>query len=239
VIALADLELRERVSYSHRVSLALIIAYAFLELGNTPWLPYTTGHINIWLPHLAGSAPDLLHPYIEVGLDQDSLGIDSALYNFAYMVNPNMPCLPLLGKLIFELISGDPIEILDVNMHVKRYCLLYPERAPHVSSAVLSCFHDFRTGKINEDEGLKTAFLNRVIQRLHNLLRFCPERNLKKVFLNARPRTAPQSSPGANGKNSFHAGGQRDEFSSSPPQNPTSTHCLHDDGSAGNYDETQ
>jgi len=240
-----DLAVRRvfKALYSHRVSLALMIAYAFLELGNSSWLPYTTDHINVWLPILPGPAPDLLHPYIEVGLDNTCLVIDSDYYGFLDMVNSNMPCLPVLGKLIFELISGDPIlawELGNMKTRLHRYHSQHPERAPHVSSAVLSCTHDFKQGMISTDEKLRIAFIERVVQRLHKLLEQCPERDLKTVLRKAQ-RVVPQSSSGNNRKNNYiHAVGKLDnQTRSSQSGHFTSTICLHDDGSAFRYDEAQ
>jgi len=202
MVALADLialdgpqALREQAPYSHRVSLALLIAYAFLELGDSPWLPYTTDHINIWLPHLAGSTPDLLQPYIEVGLDTSNHILDDIHYSLLRIVNPGMPCLPLLGKLIFELISGDSVEgIQHLEKHMMRYGLQFPDRAVHVSPAVFSCINDseLRQGMISGNERLRTAFLERVIYRLNALLKVCPDQDLKTVLRMSQHRMPHQ-----------------------------------------------
>jgi hypothetical protein len=248
MVALADLialdgtqALHEQASYTHRVSLALLIAYAFLELGDSPWLPYTTDHINIWLPYLAGSTPDLLQPYIEVGLDTTNQILDDSRYRLLRLVNPSMPCLPLLGKLIFELISGNSVRgIEDIEQLMPRYFFHNPDRAVHVSGAVFSCISDldFRQGMIRDDERLRKAFIERVIDRLNALLKACPDKDLETVLRMSQHKTTQQPSLLANRVDSV----TRDDLQLEKQEldcaivEPKSGYCLHDNEFCEPYD---
>lgn len=250
-VALAELivmdgpqALHERATYTHRVALALLIAYAFLELGDSPWLPYKTDHISIWVPLLEESTPDLLHPYIEVGLDNSNHVIDNSDYCLLRLVNLNTPCLPVLGKLIFEVISGRPVEkIQDVENHMMHYKSQYPERASHVAGAVNSCMKDmlFKQGMISEDPALRKAFLECVIHRLHSLLRLCNE-DLETVLREAKSGAGPQSFPGVRTKSECSYTGHQQHDNRQPVShtgNLTSQHCLQSDGSTINFNADQ
>jgi hypothetical protein len=244
MVALADLiadqgpqGLREQASYTHRVSLALIVSYAFLELGDTPWLPYTTDHINIWLPH-AGSAPDLLQPYIEVGLDSSNHIVDDSYFDLLGFINGKMPCLPLLGKLIFELISGVPIDKIEhVGRQMKRYHSQYPERAPHLSMAVLSCIGDleFKQGVMRDNKRMRLAFLQRVINELHSLLQMAGQ-TLEAIIVKSR-----KSSNSLPGTDRIASVLRRDIWhekrnTGGNARASKAEHCLHDSGHHILYD---
>jgi hypothetical protein len=246
MVALADLiadqgpeGFREQAPYTHRVSLALIICYAFLELGDTPWLPYTTDHINIWLPRMTGSAPELLQPYIEVGLDSSDHVVEdneSALYR---LINGEMPCLPLLGKLIFELISGEPIErIQHMERHMTRYHYQFPERAPHLSAAVWSCIRhkDLKQGVIKDNKRLRLAFLQCVINELHSLLGNA-DQTLKSIMTSGKGIT-PHSLPATDRIASVLRRTTRhgNQGASGNAEVSQFKRCLHDNGHHTSYD---
>jgi hypothetical protein len=248
VIALADLiaangsqALLKQASYQHRVSLALLIAYAFLELGNSPWMPYTTDHITVWLPCIEGSRPDLLHPFLEVGLDNSDHILDEKSYRFLHLVNRYMPCLPMLGKLIFELISGHAVAgVLDVRKQMQDYDFENPDRAPHVSEAVLSCIEDldFRADTISGNEKLRTAFLERVISNLHILLQRCPDQDLRTILLRSQPHAFSQR-PHATMNDQTDSPEDAQQSSSAlivGREHLEFDYCLHDDGSSVAYD---
>lgn len=232
----------EQASYSHRVSLALLIAHAFLELGDSPWLPYTTDHINIWLPRLANSAPNLLQPYIEIGLDTSNQILDYSQYSLLRLVNPSMPCLPLLGKLIFELISGDAVEaIQDIEKRMMRYTFHFPDRASHVSGAVLSCIKDldFRQDMIRGNERLRMAFIERVIDRLNALLQVCPDKNLETILRKSQHIVPEQSFLVAERLDSVLWGDNLQRENQMPDfaiADPKSGYCLHDNEIREPYD---
>jgi hypothetical protein len=243
MVALADLVadggLREQSPYIHRVALALIVCYAFLELGDTPWLPYTTDHINIWLAHEAGSAPDLLHPYIEVGLDSSNHIIDDSQFVLLGLINGEMPCLPLLGKLIFELISGEPIEKIEhVGRHMTHYHSQYPERAPHLSMAVWSCMRDkdFKQGVLKDNKKLRLAFFQRVINELHSLLKNA-DQNLESIMTSGKGVTPHSLRVADKIASGLHRTTWREKQSAGGNAGGSkSKHCLHDNGYHISYD---
>lgn len=237
-------ELRKQVPYQHRVSLALLIAYAFLELGDSPWLPYTTNHIHVWLPLANNSSPDLLHPFLEVGLDSSHNVVSKSELTFLGLMNREMPCLPLLGKLIFELVSGDPISsLLDKDKHFEEYDSEYPDRAPYLLPAVKACIEDntFKHEPICGNEELREAFEVKVIHKLQALLEKCPLKSLEAVLTRPQRRALPRSAQST---------GDNHQVSPADVQHhcrkvrfvglkPTIQHCLHDDGSSTKYEPDQ
>jgi hypothetical protein len=163
---------------TERLTLALLIAHAFLELGNSPWFPYMTEKINVWLYQAVDDQPILLQPYMEVSLEDVDDSLESQSDDLAYlrMINRAMPCLPMLGKLILELIDGRPIaKLATLEQSMKTYRNQRPLEAPYVLGAVEVCISDpqFKEGSIYDSEILRKRFLEQVISRLHSLLAEC------------------------------------------------------------------
>lgn len=237
--------------YEQRVSLALLVAYAFLQLGHSPWFPYATDSINVWFRQADGQAPVLLQPYFEVCLEagNDELGGQSSGSSMFRMINPNMQSLPMLGKLILELISGTSIELSGMEKFMVRYRQQYPERAPYLWRVVKSCFYEpaFKGDVIHGNEILRTKFLEDIIYRLNKLLEQCKSTLEEEI---AKMPLYPASRSVSSRKRRLSSGADTRLAKRSPTAsfehwgrwNTTDSrrrYCLHDDGSRRNYDTDQ
>jgi hypothetical protein len=238
--------------YERRVSLALIVTYAFLQLGNSAWFPYALNNINIWFFQAKGAAPVLLQPYLEIDLDVDDDMLASQSSNgILRMINPDMPCLPVLGKLILELISGSSVALENIERFMVGYRHQNPERAPYVWGAVRSCFFDvaFKGETIHGNEALRIKFLEQVIYRLHKLLSQC-NKSLEGEILKAssppvmhptasrKRRHHSVTSPGIHKRPSLSPAGVS-KGTTAATDGPELTPCLHDDGSQRPFDQIQ
>jgi hypothetical protein len=237
--------------FKERLSLALLVTYAFLQLGDSPWFPYGTESINVWFYQAVGSEPTFLQPYIEVGLTnpEDRIDTQSDQLGFLRLINSNMPCLPLLGKLILELIVGHSIEhIGSIERLLASYQHQQPIEAPYILGAVESCISDtnFREETIHGNELQRERFLERVIFRLHGLLSKCGtsleveiEAAQKALSLqNAKKRRRHSSAGGASSKRPYTLAFGASE-AHTMASNTDSSHALHDNGSLDPCDEGQ
>lgn len=238
--------------FKERLSLALLIAYAFLGLGNSPWFPYITDSIKVWFWKTADDQPILLQPYIEVDLKVTEHNVESQSEGLGLlrMVNRNMPCLPLLGKLILEVVSGQSIgDLHNYEKILAKYKHQQPIEAPYVADAVNSCFSDreFTHNMIHGNESLRTRFLEQVVGRLQSLLSKC-ETSLEAEIDSARAHVEAQMSNRKRRRDStvVDASAKKSHLTMRPRQDTVDvdsdhepTHCCHDDGSLQAYDRNQ
>jgi hypothetical protein len=236
--------------YHRRVSLALIVTYAFLQLGNSPWFPCTLNDINIRFHKEDGAAPILLQPFLEIGLaiGDDLVEGQNKNHTILRMINPDMPCLPVLGKLILELISGCGVELDSVEKFMMDYRHQYPERAPYVWGAVRPCFFDntFKAESMHNNELLRVKFLEEVVYRLHKLLSQC-KKSLEGEISQMTPAPALNSKKRQRRSSANPRMAKRPSLSPSGPMVGTTTatsdlglvSCLHDDGSQHPFDQEQ
>jgi hypothetical protein len=232
--------------------LALLIAYAFLGLGNSPWFPYITDSIKVWFWKTADDRPILLQPYIEVDLKVTEHNVENQSDGLGLlrMVNRNMPCLPLLGKLILEVVSGQSIgDLHNYEKFLAKYKHQQPIEAPYVADAVNSCFSDreFTHNMIHGNENLRTRFLEQVVGRLQSLLSKC-ETSLEAEIDSARAHVEAQMSNRKRRRDStvVDASAKKSHLTMRPRQDTVGvdsdhepTHCCHDDGSLQAYDRNQ
>jgi hypothetical protein len=237
--------------FVERLSLALLVAYAFLELGNSPWFPYDVDSINIWFHQTDDSKPMLLQPYIEVDLadDGDLSETQSISQGVLRLVNPAMPCLPLLGKLILELVRASPIpELGSVPGIIAEYRRQMPLYELHVLGAVDTCFFDsnFREAGIHGNERQRERFLEHVICRLQGLLAKC-ETSLEAEINKAQAlqsqkhsnRRRQRSSAGVPVGARLYSPVVKALDDQSRPRDADLSHVLHDNGSIGPCEEHQ
>jgi hypothetical protein len=237
--------------YDRRVALALILAYAFLQLGNSLWFPYDMDDINVWFYQAPGCAPNLLQPFLEVCLDTSDSEIKGRSDNYALhrLINPNMRCLPALGRLMLELISGMTVELLRIDQFIVGYKRQFPERAPYVWGAIEPCIvaGEFTSEIIHGNEALRMRFLEEVIYRLHVLLlrsKTSLEGEIAKArshpIIRAAVKDQPLDSSVDIGLNANPESSQPvPHTSGSGSDHLDSTCCLHDDGSRHVRDKTQ
>ena len=122
-----------------------------------------------------------------------------------------------------------------------RYSFHFPDRASHVSGAVLSCIKDleFRQDMIRGNERLRTAFIERVIDRLNALLQVCPDQNLETIIRKSQQSIPEQSFlvterlDGVSRSKSLQRENQMPGFAIADPQ---SGYCLHDNEIREPYD---
>jgi hypothetical protein len=238
--------------FKERLSLALLISYAFMGLGNSPWFPYTTDCIKVWFWKTADDQPVLLQPYIEVDLKVIEYDVESQSDSLSLlrMINRKMPCLPLLGKLILEVVSGQSIgDLHNYEKVLARYKHQQPIEAPYVADAVNSCFFDleFTHNMIHGNEVLRTRFLEQVIGRLQSLLSKC-KTSLEAEIDSARAHVEAQMSDRKRRRDSsvVDASAKRSHLTIRPRQDTAvqvddhePIHCCHDDGSLHAYDRNQ
>jgi hypothetical protein len=235
-------------SFAQRLSLALLLAYAFLELGQTPWFPYDKTQINVWFRKPRGSLPIILQPFLEVRLGDDENDEEGREMTGIRWINGDMPCLPALGKLIFEVISGSSVgpTVGDVYEALKSYPHDYPDRAPFVLGAVNPFFEDFKTHIIHGHEDSRIAFLEKVIYRLNKLLAMCKS-SLQKEVRNTHSLLAePSSVASKRRRDSLPSEGcpKRSRPNLSEPMVFRTNalcddFCLHDDGSQHPFNQVK
>lgn len=239
--------------FEQRVALALLVAYAFLQLGNSPWFPYTAESINIWFYQQDGSAPILLQPFLEVCLDSSDNHTDNqrGTHSMLRMINPNMQCLPVLGKFMLELISGSSVELSGIEEFMVSYRHQNPERAPYVWGAIKSCFFEsaFKGDIIHGNELLRTKFLEEIIYRLNKLLTQCKstlEEEIAKMPLyppiesvSSRKRRSSTTADPRLAKRSPLPSNDRADDQTRTPADSHTRYCLHDDGSRRNHNTDQ
>lgn len=239
--------------YEQRVALALLVAYAFLQLGNGPWFPYTTDSINIWFYQPNDSPPILLQPFLEVCLDtgDDHTENKRGTHSMLRMINPNMQCLPVLGKFMLELISGSPVELSGIEDFMVSYRHQNPERAPYVWGAIKSCFFEpaFKGDVIHGNELLRTKFLEDIIYRLNKLLTQCKstlEEEITKMPLyppirsaSSRKRRSSTTADPRLAKRSPLPSVERAKDQTTISADSRTRYCLHDDGSRRQHNTDQ
>jgi hypothetical protein len=239
--------------FKERLSLALLIAYAFLELGNSPWFPYITDCIKVWFWKTADDQPVLLQPYIEVDLQVTEHDVESQsdYLSLLRMVNREMPCLPLLGKLILEVVSGQPIgDLHKYEKFLANYKHQQPIEAPYIADAVNSCFSDreFTHNMIHGNEVLRTRFIEKVVGRLQSLLSQCgtcleaeidSARAHVEAQMSNRKRRRDSTVVDESVKRSHLAKHLRQDTTDAEDNHHEPTHCCHDDGSLHAYDRNQ
>jgi hypothetical protein len=237
-------------SFIERLTLALLVAYAFVQLGDTDglWFPYSMDKINIWFYQAANDAPILLQPYIEVDLRaiDDHSQIQSEELGVLRLINGAMPCLPMLGKLILELVDGTPIEKLGtIEKSMEDYRHQQPMAAPFVLGAVKVCMFDqmLRQETIQDSEISRNHFLDQVIGRLNTLLSECGssmEAELKKAH-GQIPKRAEQARKRRQSSTLETQTTKRPQLSMRVvgSKHDESAYCCHDDGSYHALDQSQ
>jgi hypothetical protein len=100
-------------SLKARLALALLLCYAFLDLGGGHWWHYRKGTVDVYLLWVDDDVElSLLRPYFLTRVDEDE-DFDE---NYGRDCIPGqernfwMPTLPTLGKLILELLTGENID---------------------------------------------------------------------------------------------------------------------------------
>lgn len=243
--------------YDRRVSVALIMAYAFLQLGNSPWFPYDMDDINVWFYQAQDSAPVLLQPFLDVCLDarknpKSGLSHKYAVYR---LINPRMCCLPALGRLMLVLITGISIDLVQIEQFMVGYKKQYPERAPYVWAAIKPCItggmFTSTSETIHDNENLRTKFLQEVIHRLHMLLsqsKSSLESEIAKlpshsatplIVTQKQQLSASVSTVAAKEHSTFSPGPSSGHAIAPNHSHPILTYCLHDNGSRSSSDHYQ
>lgn len=222
-----------KVKFQDRMALAITLSYAFLELGGSPWMPYEKYRLGIWLSMQNEPTPHLSRPFLSASLYPLAEDIEDDGEAFLIsLANPEMPCLPALGKLILELIVGRAIPWKEVQKTMLEVEDLNPERMVCLE-AIRSCIgykdNTFKAGHIRGDERLRTEFLTRVVYKLNYVLTDGCKTSLEQLISqqntvrNARSaQRSPQRSPRA----VQQVAGAVDPG-----------HCLHDHGAVEPVDQ--
>lgn len=168
-----------KMSSKHRMSVALVLAYAYLHLGGGSWWPYDKKP-NLHSPVIASED---IHPsrllFFSPNFSQDPHWTSSASSEgLPYVLkafNAEMPSLPAFGKLLLELFLGQSVVWDELNKRLDR--ARDEPLATEILQAVSICLaigtdKTFKGGgTIRDDERLRDHFVKGVLMPIQYVLR--------------------------------------------------------------------
>lgn len=160
-----------KMSSKRRISVALVLAYAYLHLGGGSWWPYTKK------PNLHSQDIDSegIPPSRLVLFSPDFSRQKEELPYVLTAFNADMPSLPAFGKLLLELFVGQSVNWDELNskMETAKEKMLATEMLQAVSTCLATgTDKTFKGGgTIREDERLRTHFVNGVVIPIQYVLR--------------------------------------------------------------------
>jgi hypothetical protein len=159
------------MSSKRRISVALVLAYAYLHLGGGSWWPYTKR------PNLHSQDIDNegMPPSRLVLFSPDFSRQNEELPYVLTAFNADMPSLPAFGKLLLELFVGKSVKWDELNskMETAKDESLGTEMLQAVSTCLATgTDKTFKGGgTIREDERLRTHFVKGVVIPIQYVLR--------------------------------------------------------------------
>ena len=167
-----------RVSIHQRLALAILLAYAFMNLGGGPWWSYQSDQVNVWLMDVSGvenlSPEYVLQPFLQAELPSSSKS-QRECNVILRMMNQKMPNLPMLGKLILELLLGRSVSLAAIEEDGLKALELQLPECDIAAEAIIPCLGldkdgIFKSDIISNNESLRRLFLERVIYKLNYIL---------------------------------------------------------------------
>ena len=168
-----------KMSSKHRMSVALVLAYAYLYLGGGSWWPYHKKP-NLHSPDIASEdIPPSRLVFFSPNFSKQPAGqlpaSDEELPYVLTAFNADMPSLPAFGKLLLELFLGQSVGWDELNTRLER--AREEPLATEILQAVSTCLatgadKTFKGGgTIRDDERLRTHFVKGVMMPIQYVLR--------------------------------------------------------------------
>jgi hypothetical protein len=160
-----------KMSSKRRMSVALVLAYAYLHLGGGSWWPYMEKP-NLHSQDIDGEG---LPPSRLVLFSPNFSRQNEELPYVLTAFNADMPSLPAFGKLLLELFVGQSVNWDELNSKMER--AKEEMLATEILQAVSTCLatgtdKTFKGGgTVREDERLRTHFVNGVVIPIRYVLR--------------------------------------------------------------------
>ena len=182
-----------RMNFKHRISVALVLSYAYLHLGGGAWWPYDKKP-NLHSPEIASEdvPPSRLvffTPNFTPRTASGQLTQDEELPFVLTAFNAEMPSLPAFGKLLLELYLGQSVTWDELNTRLER--ARGEVFAKEILQAVTTCLaigtdKTFKGGgTIRGDERLRTYFVKEVVMPIQYVLRVGYQLKPQDIFHNA------------------------------------------------------
>lgn len=167
------------MSAKHRMSVALVLAYAYLHLGGGSWWPYDKKPIlhspDIACEDMPPSRLIFFSPNFSRQSNSQQSASEEELPHVLKMFNADMPSLPAFGKLLLELFVGQSITWEGLNRSLDRARDM--PLATEILEAVSTCLatgtdKTFKCGAtIRNDTNLRAHFVKCVVMPIQYVLR--------------------------------------------------------------------